>query len=91
MRICQVILLGGALFLAATSADARLLHGGSATFEGKTWEEALAKLPCQSISKDGKDLKISATLVVDGTAYQNPAITKEDLIKPVDRRCFSKH
>ena len=37
-----------------------------ATFEGATWKEALAKVPCQDVAKDGKDLKITGIIVVDG-------------------------
>jgi hypothetical protein len=64
---------------------------GSASFEGATWKAALEKVPCPNVMKDGKDLKISGTVIVDGERFSNPTITKEDLIEPVDKRCFPKH
>jgi uncharacterized GH25 family protein len=73
------------------NTQAHLLHGSAPTFEGKTWKEALEKVPCQNVAKDGKNLKITATIVVDGKPFPNPTITKEDLIEPLDKRCFPKH
>jgi hypothetical protein len=68
------------------------LHHGSPppSFEGATWKEALAKVPCQDVVKDGKDLKITGIIVVDGeSSPPNPTITKEDLVKVVEN--FPKH
>jgi hypothetical protein len=66
-------------------------HGSAPSFEGATWKEALAKVPCEDVAKDGKFLKIAAIIVVDGEKSSDPVITKEDLIEPLDKRCFPKH
>jgi hypothetical protein len=68
------------------------IHGSAASsFEGATWKEALAKVPCQDVAKDGKDLKIAGIIVVDGKQSPDPIITKEDEIEPLEKRCFPKH
>ena len=64
---------------------------GSAAIEGATWKETLAQVPCPDVAKDGRDLKIDRTLIVDGVQYPDPVITKEDLIEELDRKCFPKH
>jgi hypothetical protein len=67
------------------------IHGSAvATFEGKTWKEALATVPCQNVTKDGKDLKISGTVIVDGNQFPSPTITKDDLMDPLEKRCFPR-
>jgi hypothetical protein len=44
------------------------------------------------VAKDGKDLKITGIVVVDGKpSPPNPIITKEDLIEPLEKKCFPKH
>lgn len=72
--------------------QARPLHGGGTapTFEGKTWSEALEKVPCQNVAKDGKDLKINGTVIVDGNSFPNPVITEKDRIEPLDKKCLPK-
>jgi hypothetical protein len=67
-------------------------HGSAVpSFEGATWKDALAKVPCQDVVKDGKDLKIAGIIVVDGKPSPDPIITKEDEIEPLDKRCFPRH
>jgi hypothetical protein len=89
MRTSRLALIVCALLMAGTSAQARFPRG-SAPYDGKTWNEALAKVPCPNVAKDGKDLKIDGTVIVDGKSFPNPVITEEDRIKPLDKRCFSK-
>jgi hypothetical protein len=60
------------------------------TFEGATWKEALAKVPCQDVGKDGEDLKITAIIVVDGKSTTDPVLTKKDEVEPIEKRCFPK-
>ena len=69
------LLVGLAVLAITTPANGRLLHGGNGgvpTFEGANWREVLEKVDCGYVTKDGRDLKIAAKLVVDGKTFQNP-------------------
>jgi hypothetical protein len=83
----RLVVSTSALLIAASLGG--FTHG-IAAFEGKTWNEALAKVPCKDVAKDDKDLKITGTVVVDGKSFQNPTITEEDRIKLLEKRCFPK-
>ncbi|MGA2996068.1 hypothetical protein [Bradyrhizobium sp.] len=65
---------------------------GSVVIKGKTLDEALARVPCRFISKDGTDLKVSnVPIVIDESAEPNSLIlTNESEIGPIKKRCFSK-
>jgi hypothetical protein len=52
-------------------------HGIQTTFKGKNWHEVIEKVPCQFVTRAGDDLKIAA-------------ITEEDRIKELEKRCFPK-
>lgn len=85
----RLTLFSGGLLIALVSGG--FTHGVAVpTFEGGDWREALAKVPCTNVAKAGKDLKITGIVVVDGKRFPNPTITKEDLIEPVDKRCFPR-
>lgn len=78
----------------AVVVSAGWTHGiAVTTYEGKTLKQALAKVPCNYISKDGDDLKIQGVnIVVDGKPEPSPLIlSKKDEIEPVEKRCFPKH
>jgi hypothetical protein len=66
-------------------------HGSPPTFEAANWHEVLEKIPCQYVTKAGKDLKIAVKIIVDGKTFQNPTITEEERIRELDKRCFPKH
>jgi hypothetical protein len=84
----RFLLLAGAVLLALTSGGA--IHGSS-SYLGATWLEALEKVPCQDIIPIGKDdLKVNATVVVDGTSYANPTITDHKLVEEIDKHCHLK-
>jgi hypothetical protein len=85
----KLALFAAALFMAV--AFGGWTHGSAPTFEGANWHEVLEKVPCQYVTKVGKDLKIAVTLVVDGKTFKNPTITEEDRIKELEKRCFPKH
>lgn len=90
MRTNRLVLFVGCLFMVVTLGG--WIHGTpTPTFEGKTWKEALAKVPCSDAAKDGKDVKITGVLIVDGKSTADPVLTKEDEIEPFDKKCFSKH
>jgi hypothetical protein len=82
MRAIQLAIVTGVLVSTCVSVEARFPRGAAPTFEGKTWNEALEKVPCQNVAKDGKDLKISGTVIVDGKSFPNPVITEGGQIKP---------
>ncbi len=65
---------------------------GSAVIKGRTLDEALTRVPCRFISKKGKDLEISGVpIIVNEKAEANPlTLTKDDEIKSIEKRCFSK-
>jgi|GraSoi_2013_40cm_1033754.scaffolds.fasta_scaffold302872_1 hypothetical protein len=90
MRSSQIALLASVLLIVVTSAQARMLHGSRPAFEGKTWKEALEKVQCQYVTKVGNDLTIAGLVIVDGMSFPNPTITKDDLIEPLEKRCFPK-
>jgi hypothetical protein len=89
MRTSRIALLASVLLMVGTSAQA-VLHGSRPAFEGKTWKEALEKVQCQYVTKVGNDLKIAGLVIVDGMSFPNPTITKDDLIDPLEKRCFPK-
>jgi len=88
MLTSRLSIFAGGLLMAVVTGG--WTHG-SAAIEGATWREALAKVPCQDVAKDGKDLKISVTVIVNGEQFPNPTITKEDLIELLDKKCSLKH
>jgi hypothetical protein len=64
------------------------IHGSAPDrFEGANWFEVLQKVPCQDIAKDGRDIRITAVLIVDGKTFEDPVIKEEDRIKELERRC----
>jgi hypothetical protein len=86
----RLAIFGGGLLIAAILGG--FTHGiAPVTYEGATWNEALAKVPCKDVAKDGKNLKITGIIVVDGKQFPNPTISKEDQVEPLDKRCFPKH
>jgi hypothetical protein len=66
-------------------------HGSAPSFKGANWHDVQDKVPCQYVAKVGKDLKINATLVVDGKSYPNPTVTEPGVIDELDKMCFPKH
>ena len=92
MRTNRLALFGSCLLMTVVLGG--WIHGSATlTVKGATWKEALAQVPCQDVTKDGKDLKISGViLVVDGQPQPNPLIiTKEDQIEMLDKKCFPRH
>jgi hypothetical protein len=66
---------------------------GTYTVEAKTLREALEKIPCSYISKDGRDLKIAGlSVIANGKSQPMPiVVTKEDEIESIEKRCSLKH
>jgi hypothetical protein len=89
MRVA--LLAAFAILTIAMPAHGRVSRGSAPTFEGADWREVLEKVPCGYVTRDGRDLKIAAKLVVSDKTFQNPTITEEDRIKELEKRCLPKH
>jgi hypothetical protein len=63
---------------------------GIPTFEGRTWQDALARVPCQDVVRDGHFFRISAQVVVDGKPFKDPVIKDDELIRELEARCFAR-
>jgi len=81
----RLVVVAGAIFMAPILGG--ILHGSTPTFEGVNWHEVLEKVQCQYVTKEGKDFKIAAKLIVAGQTFENPTITEEGQIKELERKC----
>jgi hypothetical protein len=86
------LLLGFVAFTSLTPVNAGMGFRGSVptTIEGINWNEVLEKVPCTDITKVGNSLKITATLVINGTHHKNPMISEKDRVDILERRCPPK-
>ncbi|WP_298106331.1 hypothetical protein [Bradyrhizobium sp.] len=95
-----VCLLTGGFIETASAGSMMLLGAGSSSpslprFEGKDLREILKEVPCDKITKDGRDFKIAAILVVDHGKEQEtltqPVISQEDQIREIEKHCPEGH
>ena len=89
MPYSRLTLIACTLVVALTSAG--FLHRGPAVPNYKSWKEALKVVPCDDVTKDGRDYKVTWNVVVDGKSFSNRTIREPDLIEVIERHCPLKH
>jgi hypothetical protein len=61
------------------------------TIEASNWNEALAKVPCDSAKRNPKgSWLITTMIVVEGARFNNPTITDRVEASILEKRCLSK-
>ena len=76
----------------AAAVSAGWTHGGLRSVpEYASWEKVAADAPCNTLEKDGRDVKVVGPITVDGKTIEHHTITDEKLVKIVEDRCPLKH